>query len=306
MDAPPSFQLGGFTKMSRFTAARPVAVGLIAAAVLVAGCTSKKSSSGSSSASTTPTTSVAASDSAAASPVASVSGDPAAVKLYQEAMASLAKVTSVHIKGAGSQEGENFTIDLSFANGKGATGSLGFGGGVIKVVAVKDAVYIQADAKAFSSFAGTDIPASALQAIAGKWLKVSSAEEASSSNPFAGFGTDFSNLTTFAQEFAPTGSLSLQPGTKTINGKSAVGLLDNGDTPEDQSVLYVEKDGDHLPLQIVPGPKAAASTASGGPATGNIDFTDYNKPVTVTVPSGAIDIAQLAALLGAPSGAPSS
>jgi len=77
-------------------------------------------------------------------------------------------------------------------------------------------------------------------------------------------------------------------------------------TPEDQSVLYVEKDGDHLPLQIVPGPKAAASTASGGPATGNIDFTDYNKPVTVTVPSGAIDIAQLAALLGAPSGAPSS
>jgi hypothetical protein len=134
-----------------------------------------------------------------------VSGDPAAVKLYNESMAALGKVKSVHIKGSGAQGGDTFSIDLAFENGQGATGSLGVGGGVLKVVAVNKAVYIQADAKAFAGFVGQSVPSSALSAIAGKWLKISSAEASSSSNPFGNFGGDFGNLTTFAQEFAPSG-----------------------------------------------------------------------------------------------------
>jgi hypothetical protein len=59
-------------------------------------------------------------------------------------------------------------------------------------------------------------------------------------------------------------------------------------------------------LQIVPGPKASAGTGSEGPSTGTINFIDYNKPVTITEPTDAIDISQLMALMGGPSAAPSS
>ena len=125
-------------------------------------------------------------------------------------------------------------------------------------------------------------------------------------SPLAGdrvWFADFSDLKNFAEQFTPSGAISLQPGTKTIDGKTAVGIIDAGESDSDQSILYVEKDGDHLPLEIVPGPKASAAPSSEGPSTGTIDFVDYNKPVTITEPTGAIDISQLMALMGGPSAA---
>jgi len=286
--------------------ARSTAVGVVAVALLVAGCSSSKKNAGS----TAPTSGSSAvstgGDTSSPAPNASVSGDPAAIKLYDQAITALSKVDSVHLKGQGSDGTDTFTIDVQFANGKGATGTIGMSGGTMKIVAVNKAIYIQADAKAFSAFAGQDIPADALQAISGKWLKVSSAEASSSGNPFGSFGADFADLKSFAQQFTPSGAISLQPGTKTINGKTAVGIIDAGQSDSDQSILYVEKDGDHLPLEIVPGPKASAAPSSAGPTTGTIDFIDYNKPVTITEPTGAIDIAQLMSLMGGPSAAPSS
>jgi hypothetical protein len=223
--------------------ARSTAVGVVAVALLVAGCSSSKKNAGS-----TPPPSSAPSVGATApadntgspAPNASVSGDPAAIKLYQQAIASLSTVKSVHLKGEGSEGSDTFSIDMQFANGKGATGSIGMSGGTMKIIAAGKSIYIQADAKAFSAFAGEDIPADALQMIAGKWLKVSSADAASSDNPLAGFGSDFADLKSFAEEFTPSGAVSLVPGTKTIDGKTAVGILDSGDTDEDQSILYVE------------------------------------------------------------------
>ena len=298
--------------MKTHAVARSTVVGVVAVALLVAGCSSSKKSASSTSPSSGSSSSGSPSVSAAASgdtgsPAAnpSVSGDPAAIKLYQQAITSLSKVKSVHLKGEGSDSGDTFSIDVQFENGKGATGSIGLNGGTMKIVAVNQALYIQADAQAFSAFAGEQLPADAAQMIAGKWLKIGSAEASSSDNPFAGLGSDFSDLKSFAQQFTPSGAISLQPGTKTINGKTAVGIVDAGASDSDQSILYVEKDGDHLPLQIVPGPKATAGS-SGGPSVGKIDFVDYNKPVTITEPTGAIDISQLMALMGGPSAAASS
>ena len=285
--------------------ARSTAVGVVTVALLVAGCSSSKKN-----ASTTPpasgSTAVSTIGAESPAPNPSISGDPAAIKLYEEAITSLSKVSSVHLKGQGSDGGDTFSIDVQFANGKGATGTIGMSGGTMKIVAVNNAIYIQADAKAFAAFVGQDIPADSLQMIAGKWLKISSAEASSSDNPFGSFGADFSDLKNFAEQFTPSGAISLQPGTKTIDGKTAVGIIDAGESDSDQSILYVEKDGDHLPLEIVPGPKASAAPSSEGPSTGTIDFVDYNKPVTITEPTGAIDISQLMALMGGPSAAPSS
>jgi hypothetical protein len=299
--------------MNRHTAVRPTAIGLLAAALLISGCSSKKATSGASStASPSPSVSVAASASvttsgAATSPSAasSIEGDPAAIKLFNEAMAGLSNAKSVHLKGTITQGGETTTLDIAFANGKGATGSLGLGGGTMKIIAVDKTVYIQADAKAFAAFAGSSVPDTALSAVAGKWIKVTSPDMPSSGKPFSGFSS-FSDLKSFAKEFAPSGKVSIVPGKKTINGKTAVGLLDSGSSAGDASILYVEDGGDHLPLEVVPGPTASAGSGSAAPASGQIDFTDYNASVDVTAPTGAIDVNQLAQLFGAPGAATSS
>lgn len=284
--------------MSRHLAARPIAVGFFAATVLIAGCSSHKATTNS--ASTTPTSATTTSAPAASSPAASspstessapaVTGDPQAVKLYNEAIKALQGVTSVHLKGSGTDSGETIGVDLSFDKNNGATGSLTVNGGTMNIVATKDAVYIQADAKSYAAFGGGSVPPDALAAIAGKWLKISTTDSSAAS----AFGdlSAFTNLKSFTEAFAPSGKLSLVPGKKTINGKTAVGLLDTGDNG---GILYVEDGGDHLPLAVAPGGTASAS------ATGEIDFIDYNKPVTVTAPAGALDISQLMAAMASPS-----
>jgi hypothetical protein len=286
--------------MSRFTAARPFAIGVIAAAVLVAGCSSKKaSSSGTPSASAPSASSTTTSGTSGSSaPAPSISGDPAAVKLYTQAMQGLANAKSVHIKGSATQEGQTFAVDLTFLNGKGATGSVGLGGGTMQLIALNGDTYIQFDAKALAAFAGSSVPAAASQALAGKWLKVSAAEQAQPNNPFAGIN-GLTDLKQFAKDFQPSGAVTENPKKTTINGQSAIALNDNGGSdPSHDGILYVQAGGNHLPLEIVPGPSASASTGSEGPAIGKIDFLEYNKDVTLTAPSGAIDMSQLMALLG--------
>ncbi len=290
--------------MNRQIAVRPIVIGLLVAAVALSGCSSKKENAGSSaSLSPTPTStgvvpsgltsppadSGSNSDSETASPA--ISGDPAAVKLYQQAMASLAKVDSVHLKGSGTDSGETIGVDLSFAKAKGVTGSITVKGGTMKIVSDGNDLYIQADAQSFAAFAGGAAPSSVMSALAGKWLKISKSESGVA-DAFGDFSS-FTDLNSFAQAFTPSGAVSLA-GTKTINGKQAVGILDSGNAADGSGILYVEDGGDHLPLAVAPG-------ASSSGSSGEIDFLDYNKPVTITVPSDAIDINQLASMLMSPS-----
>jgi len=291
--------------MSRLTAVRPIVVGLVAAAVVIAGCSSKKSGDAApaGNASTTPSSSVPAATpspagSAAAPSVPPVSGDPAAVTLYKQAMASLQKVKSVRIKGSGSDDGGTLAIDLTFVNGKGATGSIGLGDGTLKLLAIGDTTYVQLDKAAFQAFAGAEtasIPPAALDAVAGKWLKISSEAAKSPSDPFGDL-SELTDLATFTSDFAPNGSLSLQPGKTTINGQSAVGLIqDGGGDPSAGGILYVQADGDHLPLRV--GAPPASASASSGADAGQIDFVDYDKAVTLAAPATSIDVGQLMQLL---------
>jgi hypothetical protein len=284
--------------MIRLSAARPVTVALVVAALAVAGCSSKKAATASSStANGTPAATTPAPGASASLPT--FQGDPAAVTAVKQAIAALGAAKTVHMKGTITQGGQSANVDLQFSNGHGATGSIGYGGGTMKIIATATDIYVQADAQAFSAFAGGAVPSSALNLIAGKWLRASASEATSQDNPFSAF-SDFANMQSFADQFTPSGSVSLVKGTTTINGKKAIGVLDDGGgDPSQSSILYVSDDSSHLPLRIVPGPGATAATASGGPASGEIDFVEYGQPVTITAPAGAIDISQLAALMGA-------
>ena len=295
--------------MTSYRDARPVVVGLLVAAVLAAGCTtstSKQSSASSAASPATSTTAQSATSTASGSgrPAPAVSGDPAAVKLFQQAVAALSKIETVHVTGTGSQGGSTYALDLSIAKGKGATGTVGIDGATIHLVQVADAMYVQMDAdtlKVLGGAAGARVPDSILTALKDKWLKVPTS--GAGSGPLADFA-ELSDLGSLAGDFAPQGPLSIKD-RKQINGKAAVGLLGIGSAGSGGtagtagsggtagtagsggSVLYIEDGGDHLPLQYVPA------------AQGEFNFVDYGKPVTVTAPPSAnvVDLSQLQQLV---------
>jgi len=108
--------------------------------------------------------------------------------------------------------------------------------------------------------------------VANKWLK------APSTGSFASF-TEFGSLTDlFKALFSSHGKLAKSAST-TVRGIAAIGLIDktNGGT------LYVATKGEPYPLEI------SDPSSSGG----SITFTDFNAPVKITAPAGAIDLSKL-------------
>ena len=277
--------------MRWYPGARPVAISLLVAAVLAAGCTTSTSKQSSPSGAANPVASAASepaspTGSGSSRPTPAVSGDPAAVKLYQQAVAALSKIDTVRVTGTGSQGGSTYALDLSIAKGTGATGTVGIDGATIHLVQAADAMYLQMDAdtlKVLGGAAGASVPGSILTALKNKWLKVPTS--VASDGPLADFA-ELGDLGSLVGDFAPQGPLSIKD-RKQINGKAAVGLLGIGSTGSGGSVLYVEDGGDHLPLQYVPA------------AQGQFNFVDYGKPVTITAPPSAnvVDLSQLQQLV---------
>jgi hypothetical protein len=272
-------------------------VGVVAATLVLTGCGSKKSgttpNASSPPASASSVSSAAGASASAPAPAsASVSGDPAAIKLYREAMTGLAKQKSVHLSGTVTDSGSTVGLDMTFVAAKGSTGTITIGGGTTKIISVNKHVYMNFDAKSFQAMAGTDVPAAAVAAIAGKWLDFGATD---TSNPLGDFSS-FGDLQSFAAQFTPSGSITLAD-KKTVNGKSAQGIKDDGGgNAADASILYVETGNDHLPLQVA---SAAAASSGSSASSGAMNF-DYNAgSVTIAAPTGdVVPISQLMQLFG--------
>jgi hypothetical protein len=69
-------------------------------------------------------------------------------------------------------------------------------------------------------------------------------------------------------------------GAKTFDGQKAVEIRDTSDN----SKLYVAATGKAYPVAIVGGKKGQSGT---------ITFSDWNKPLKVSAPKGALDISKL-------------
>jgi hypothetical protein len=290
--------------MSRLTGVRPAAVGIVAIAVVLAGCSSNKTAaSATSSTGSSPAASAVASavpsGSAAPATGTGLKGDPAAIALVQDAVKNLAKVKTVHITGQVTDTGQNVTFDVKLGSATGATGSLTFQGGTINLIVLPSAIYVQADQKAFAGIAAlagsaaTGPEAAQLSQLAGKWVKIADLTKATpgSTNPL-GKVNSYSDFGKLSEQFKTASGTVKLLDKKTINGQDAQGVQITGTKASDSAVLYVQAGGDHLPLELVP----SATTAG---TTGKIDASDYNKPIIVTAPAGAIDISSmLSGLLG--------
>jgi hypothetical protein len=223
---------------------------LAAVAVLLVGCGGKKSTT------TTTTTTTAA-----ANGVASQSPD----EIIKSMQTAVKQAKSVHVVGAGSTGGTSIALNLKLVSGKGGAGHVALGGLGFDIVRIGNKVYIKASKKFLVHYAG---PTGAL--LAGRWFTVGkSVQGLGSLEPF----TDLPKLMNQILS-AATGKLTKGSPT-TVGGQPAIPITDsaNGGT------LYVATTGPAYPLKLVP------SKSSG---SGAIRFTDWDQPVTLTAPKGAI------------------
>jgi hypothetical protein len=195
--------------------------------------------------------------------------DMTATQILAQMKKDVANAKSVHITGTGTSSGTNLSLDLQLERGTGGTGHIEIGGYGFDIVRIDDKLYFKADQAALKHFAGSVVA----QLLAGKWFVVPAGS--------GGFGsfTPFTDLQKLMNQIL-TASGRVTKGEETkVGDQPAFTLTDtkNGGT------LYVATTGPAYPLQLKPGKGK----------TGSISFTDWDQPVTLTAPTGALDYKKL-------------
>jgi hypothetical protein len=190
-------------------------------------------------------------------------------QVFADAKAAAESASSVHVAGSLVANGTQFTLDVSLARDKGAKGSVSVGGLAFDLVKIGDTIYIKGSDAFYQHFAGAGIA----QLIHGKWIKASTTDKRF--RPFAPLAS-ISGL--FAEISAHHGKL-VNDGKTTYKGQPVVVIRD----ASDNSKLYVAATGKPYPVALVGGRKTQS---------GAIAFDDWNAPVSLSPPSGAIDVSQ--------------
>jgi hypothetical protein len=192
-----------------------------------------------------------------------------AAQVLADAKAAATKATSAHVSGSIKSNGTPIVLDLTTARGKGATGSMSTNGLKFDLVRIGDTLYIRGSDEFYKHFAGAGLA----QLLHGKWLKASATSgRLKSLAPLTSLGALFASIS------AHHGKLA-NDGKTTYNGQDVVEIRDTSDN----SKLYVAATGKPYPVAIVAGKKGES---------GAITFDNWNKGVSLSAPSGAIDISQ--------------
>lgn len=183
--------------------------------------------------------------------------------------AAAAAASSVHVAGALSSGGTPLTLNLDLVAGHGGRGRIAESGLSFELIVLDNTIYIKGSPSFYSHFGG----AAATQLFQGKWLKApASGGELASLASLANFGR------LLDQTLASHGVLVKGP-TSVVAGQPAIELRD----ASGNGSLYVATTGQPYPLQIV----------KHGSETGRVMLTNWNHPVLLTAPPGAIDLSQL-------------
>jgi hypothetical protein len=191
-------------------------------------------------------------------------------EIVAAAKAAADGASAVHVSGSTVTGGSPITLDLSLVTGKGGRGRLAENGLSFEVIEIDNTIYISGSSAFYTHFAG---PAAA-QLLHGKWLKAST-----SNASFAGLSslTDLHKL--LAAALTTDDKALVAAGTSTVGGQPVVGVKDTAQN----GILYVATTGTAYPLEIT-------KSGTGG---GTITFSEWNRPVTLTAPTNAVDIEQL-------------
>ncbi len=190
-------------------------------------------------------------------------------RVLADAKAAATSASSAHISGSITSGGTPITVDLTTARGKGGKGSMSTNGLKFDLVRVGDTVYVRGSDAFYKHFAG----AAVAQLLHNKWLKGSAthgrlkslAELTNLRALFAGISSHHGKLT--------------NDGKTTYKGQEVVAIRD----ASDNSKLYVAATGKPYPVAIVGNKKGQS---------GAVTFDDWNKSVSLSAPSDALDISQ--------------
>jgi hypothetical protein len=190
-----------------------------------------------------------------------------ALQVLADAKAAATSASSAHVAGNLVSNGTRITLDLSLARNKGAKGSVSINGLDFELVKIGDTAYIKGSDAFYRHFAGSAIA----QLIHGRWIKAPT-----TSKQFHSFAALASVSGIFAEIAAHHGRL-VNDGKATFEGQPVVVIRD----VSDDSKLYVAATGTPYPVAIVGGKRKQSGT---------VTFSDWNRPVSLSAPSGALDI----------------
>ena len=173
--------------------------------------------------------------------------------------------SSFHMSGqiaAGLQIG----VDLTIEKGKGAKGSLTVFGHKVDAVVIGNDAYLKADPALWTQVGLAGAPR-------GKWLKFPTTD------PRIRNFIGIANSTSLFDQLASTHGTITNKGATTYKGQSVVEIFDS----TKNATLYVAFTGTAYPVALV----------KAGAAGSTLAFDNWNMSVTVTAPSGAVDISKL-------------
>jgi hypothetical protein len=185
-------------------------------------------------------------------------------QIVADAQAAVADATTVHVSGSADT---NLAVNLHLVAGKGGQGRITSNGLTFDIIRVGDSAYFKGGGAFWRQFGG----AAAATLFKGRWLKAPA-----SSGRLASLGplTDIDQL--FTAIFSSHGKFKVGKET-TINGKPVVAVVDT----EEGGTLFVSTTGKPYPLGL-------RKTGSG-----SIVFDEWDTPVKLAAPNGAVDLSQL-------------
>ncbi len=185
-------------------------------------------------------------------------------QIVADAQTAALAASAVHVSGSA---GAQLSVNLHLVAGQGGEGEMTANGLTFQIVRIGGTAYFKGDANFWRHFGGGAVAT----LLKGRWLKAPAATgRLASLTPL----TDVTKL--FTAIFATHGTLATGK-TATINGQPAIGVVDT----TKGGTMYVATTGKPYPVAI----QKAGS--------GSINFDEWDKPVTLTAPSDAVDISKL-------------
>ncbi len=195
-----------------------------------------------------------------------------ATQVLKDATTAATDAQFVRISGTVTSGGRSISLDLTIANGKGAKGTMSVNGASFSLVTVGGKAYIRGSDAFYKQFAGS-AGAAAAQLLHGKWL-----EGSATTGQLASLA-EFTNLSQLFKQVASVHGTLTNGGETTYQGQSAVAIH----STTQNGTLYVAASGKPYPLALV----------ATGKNKGSITFSDWNTSVSISAPSGAVDVSQL-------------
>lgn len=176
---------------------------------------------------------------------------------------------TVHVAGSGSAEGSKVAIDLKIDGEKGAVGTITKGSLSVRLIRVGSRAYINGGTSFYERYGGPE----AAKLFKGRWL------ETSATSGEAAALSDLTSLKSLLGSIRGHSSALKKGGTQKVDGVQTIAVTDT----QKHGTLYVATTGKPYPVAIV----------KKGAEGGRFAFDEWEKPVSVSAPSNAINIEKL-------------